>query len=206
MHKKRSYIRRKPAAVKNGGTKNPHLVFTLMGLTGGVLIVAGIAYLVYIRTILSFSNPPKAYLGLYNRPGKPVSIDIPAIDLTVRIREAVIRNGVWQTDMRRAMHLSASANPGENGNIIIYGHNTSGIFADLQDVKTGNSIILTTDTGAKNAYIIESIETVTPDNLAVIAPTKEEILTVYTCTGFLDSQRLVIRAHPAFTATVKSGH
>jgi len=36
-----------------------------------------------------------------------------------------------------------------------------------------------------------------PSDTTYLLPTKVEILTLYTCTGFLDSKKLIVRAMPA---------
>jgi LPXTG-site transpeptidase (sortase) family protein len=203
MVKKRKYIRRFPKIDKP--IKNNPLGFfiPLLGIVGGILIIVGILMLVYFRTILSFSGYPNSYKNNLVRPGSPVNLTIPAIDLTVSIKGASIINGIWQTDSVKALHLSASANPGENGNIVIYGHNTGNIFGRLNETKFGNSVIITSDTGSKYVYIIDTIKTVSPNFVSIIGPSPVELLTIYTCSGFMDTQRFVIQAHPAFASNIK---
>jgi LPXTG-site transpeptidase (sortase) family protein len=203
MQKKRKYTRKIPKLVKQIDVNYFSFIASILGIIGGIMIIGGILYLTYERSTLSFSNTPSQYLHNIRRPGSPIKISIPAIDINVSVKEATIKNGIWQTDRLTALHLNSSANPGEYGNIIIYGHNTPNIFKNLSDAKIGNSVIITTDSGIKNAYIINTIQTVSPNTISLIRPTKEEVLTIYTCTGFFDNQRLVIQAHPAFNIGIK---
>ena len=43
-------------------------------------------------------------------------------------------------------------------------------------------------------YEIKEIKEVLPSQTETIAPTKEETLTLYTCSGFSDSKRLIVIA------------
>jgi len=190
------------------GHKNPkHFVkpgwpYILTAVTGVVLIILGISYVSYSRSVLSFSADPYPIGNIFQKTGFPVKIEIPSVGISQTVYEALIKNGVWQTSDAGATHLMVSAVPGQKGNIIIYGHNKQSIFGQLKQVRTGNSIIITTDSGNKYYYKVGNINTVTPDNLDPVKPTASEILTVYTCTGFLDSKRLVIRADPVLLPLV----
>jgi len=41
---------------------------------------------------------------------------------------------------------------------------------------------------------VNKITAVYPNQVQIIAPTKNETLTLYTCTGFYDEKRLIVRA------------
>jgi LPXTG-site transpeptidase (sortase) family protein len=166
------------------------------GLLGIILVVAGVGYLGYKRTVLSFSGIP-ATATRYDRSTLPVNIAIPTLNLNVPISEAAIQNGIWQTHESNVTHLNISASPGQSGNIILYGHNTEAILGKLSQTKIGDKIILTTKlTPTKHIYTINNIQIVSPDDLASVQPSQTEILTLYTCVGWLDNQRLIIQAIP----------
>ncbi|OGM69990.1 hypothetical protein A2975_05285 [Candidatus Woesebacteria bacterium RIFCSPLOWO2_01_FULL_44_14] len=46
-------------------------------------------------------------------------------------------------------------------------------------------------------YRVEEINEVYPNQTQVIAPTTDERLTLYTCSGFADTKRLIVVAKPA---------
>ena len=190
-HRKRLIIKKRSERPANLSLK----VYLILGLVGLLLSAGGIWYIIYSRGVLSFSEIPVEYYIPSPQPAVPVSITFPDINLEVPVRENEIKDGIWQISESGASHLSVSAYPGQTGNIIIYGHNKTAIFGRIRQLKTGYLILLATDKG-NYTYIIDEILSVTPEELDVIRPTRTETLTVYTCTGFLDSKRFVVRAHP----------
>jgi len=65
----------------------------------------------------------------------------------------------------------------------------------LQDVQKDNLIyVLSTDNWFR--YKVSDIKFVSPAQVEVIKPTANERLTLFTCSGFLDSKRLVVTALP----------
>lgn len=90
-----------------------------------------------------------------------------------------------------------SALPGENGNIILYGHNLNTIFGYLMDTKIGAIVNIRMTDGSLHRYTVTETQVVAPSQTQLLAPTTHEVLTLYTCTGLLDSLRFVVRAIPA---------
>lgn len=166
-----------------------------LGLIGISLFLFGGVWLLYQKTVLSFSGVPQAFI-----PKNPLSIttqitfDNPQLKL--KVKEADIQNGIWQTFNAAASHYQFSANPGEGSNIVLYAHNKKELFGPLLWVTPKTKITLTTADGKEHAYQVSSIQTISPDKIDVVMPTNEEVLTLYTCTGFLDRERLIIKANP----------
>lgn len=104
--------------------------------------------------------------------------------------------GKWTVSDDVGSYLDGSAKPGEGGNIIIYGHNKQDIFGPLTDLDGTESVRLTTEDGREYDYRITSLQEVTPEQTQLLQPTDEEVLTIYTCSGWLDSKRFVVRARP----------
>jgi LPXTG-site transpeptidase (sortase) family protein len=178
-------------------------IFSLTGIGGMLLVILGIGYLLLKQLSVSFLGNPYYAASLSDINGKPITISIPTIHLQQKITESGIIQGVWQTSDTNATHLNVSANPGQNGNIIIYGHNTYSIFGNLPQSHIGDPVILSADNSDHPfRYIIKQIRTVLPTDLSVISPTSTEVLTIYTCTGWFDSQRFVITAYPVLTNTL----
>lgn len=128
----------------------------------------------------------------------PVRIFIPGL-IDLGIEPHVYAEGEWTISTNQASYLTASARPGESGNIIIYGHNKWPIFGKLTSLQGQEIITLYLQDGSERQYQIESLAEVAPTQTELLQPTATEVLTVYTCTGWLDSRRLVIRAHPLTT-------
>lgn len=112
------------------------------------------------------------------------------------ISEQVFDNNNWTISETEASYLKQSAKPGENGNIIIYGHNTRDIMGNIRALKGDEIITLTTKSGEERKYKISLITEVNPDQTEYLLPTPEETLTLYTCSGFLDSKRFIVQARP----------
>ena len=126
----------------------------------------------------------------------PVRIVIPSAKIDLPIVEAKVVKGYWETSATSASHGVGSASPGEKGNMVIFAHARSGLFLPLKGVENGDDIeILTQD--KKFRYQVFEIKKVTPDQVEVISQTPEERLTLYTCSGFLDKERLVVVAKPS---------
>lgn len=129
------------------------------------------------------------------KPSQPVRLTIGGT-VDEKLEPQRYRNGKWTVSKKAGSYMNGSAKPGEQGNIIVYGHNKQGIFGPLVDLKGNERIVLRTKDGQKHRYRIVSRKEVTTDQVDVLAPTKKEVLTVYTCSGWLDSKRFVVRAVP----------
>lgn len=175
---------------------NKPKIFLTLATTGMILIAFGSLSIFYRRTILSFKVSPIVVVDVDLRKPQPTMIRFDNLDIQVPIMPAKIEDGIWQTSDTHATHLETSMRPGEGGNIVIYGHNKKDIFAPLKRVGRGQIINLENNKGSSYQYQVTDIQIVTPDQIEVVLPTDHEQLTVYTCTGWFDSLRLVIRALP----------
>lgn len=126
---------------------------------------------------------------------QPLRIVVPNHKLDLPIVEAKVIDGFWEISETTASHGIGSANPGENGNIVIFAHARDNLFGQIKDIKDGEEIyILTKDRWFK--YEVIETKFVDPNQVEVIAPTPKETLTLFTCSGFLDSKRLIVKANP----------
>jgi LPXTG-site transpeptidase (sortase) family protein len=112
------------------------------------------------------------------------------------ISEQVFENNNWTISETEASYLKQSAKPGESGNIIIYGHNKRNIMGNIRALKGSEIITITTKNGDKHLYKINLITEVNPDQTEYLLPTDKETLTLYTCSGFMDSKRFIVQAQP----------
>lgn len=185
--------RKKPKQIRR---KYNHLLGTFFIALGIVLLSFwGLHKLLYIRSLtlsvqhtlqLASQAPPTSY---------PSAIRIGSL-IHVPVVAAGYVNGSWLISDKSANHVTKSASPGEKGNIIIYAHNTPGLFGPLNRAAIGDMVTVTTKNGSEHRYRIDEIVNVAPSNTSLLMPSPFEILTIYTCTGFLDSRRLVVRATP----------
>ena len=116
--------------------------------------------------------------------------------LDTPISEQILINNNWTISETEASYLSRSAQPGQQGNIIIYGHNKRNILGNIRALKGYETITLTTKDGKTHQYKISLIKEVNPNQTEYLLPTKEETLTLYTCSGFLDKKRFIVQAKP----------
>ncbi|MBI2611215.1 sortase [Candidatus Gottesmanbacteria bacterium] len=130
---------------------------------------------------------------VYKEP--PLRIVIPDLAIDLPIVMAKIINGYWELSETTASHGMGSANPGEIGNTVIFAHAREGLFLPLRNIKKDQSIYVLTPNNWLR-YKVEEIKEVTSDKIEVIAPSQDERLTLFTCSGFLDSKRLIVVARP----------
>ncbi len=125
----------------------------------------------------------------------PVQITVPG-KIQSAIETMPLVDNKWGVSNTKTAFLQQSARPGEVGNIILYGHNRPSILGNLHQVHVNDIIIVTTSDGSLYSYKVFNRAVTSPTQVELLQPTTREVLTVYTCTGFLDSQRLIVQAHP----------
>ncbi len=168
-------------------------------ILGGVFLLGGIFLLIYAlfgnRNTPVIGYAPSTFSAPLKRESLPNFIHIMGfIDLPVE--EMQFSSTGWQVSDTAASIASTSARPGETGNIVMYSHNTRNLFGKLSRVKKGDVITLTTQDGKEHGYAVTDRVIVNPDEIDLLRPTQVEVLTLYTCSGFLDSKRLVVQAKP----------
>lgn len=129
------------------------------------------------------------------RPFAPYAITIPTVGITQSLEPTQILDDSWVISKQHASYLMSSARPGENNNIVIYGHNTQKMFARLVDVKLGDIVRIESDESVATYRVTRKLN-VSPGFVTAVQPTSVETLSIYTCTGLLDSRRLVLQAEP----------
>lgn len=165
-------------------------------IIGAILILISGSYHLYEITKYSFTAPPIEKQTKIHRLPHPTHISIQYTDMDFSVVDTVIQHGVWQIADSGISHLGISANPGENGTIIIYGHNTLVRFGSLPFVSQGQEVTLTTADNKKHTYIIQKTEVVDPTDTKILTGQKGEVLLLYTCYGFADLQRFIVLAYP----------
>lgn len=119
-------------------------------------------------------------------------IQIPAIGLSAPV---VLGDGWEQLKKGVGQHVG-TANPGETGNLVVSAHNDifGELFKDLDKLKTGDTIILTTQ-DRSFTYVVTGTQIVEPTRVDLMAPTPEKTLTMISCYPYrIDNQRIVVTA------------
>lgn len=125
----------------------------------------------------------------------PDRVIIPDVKIDTKIKEAKIENGYWQVFENTASYGLGSAYLGQKGNIVIFAHAREGLFYNLKSIKEGD-LVFVYSKNKKYTYGVKTITSVYPNETKIIGPTENEILTLYTCSGFYDEKRLIIIAEP----------
>lgn len=126
----------------------------------------------------------------------PTAIKIPDLNLTLQVIPSKIEGNKWQTSKDGVSYLTSSPVPGEDGNSIIYGHNWAGLLATLPSIKPGNTIEVEYADKSKKKFAVAYTLTVSPGDQSILNSGNDKRITLYTCTGFLDSKRFVAVAMP----------
>ena len=134
-----------------------------------------------IACYLKDENPPKT-LRI-----KALHIELPIIPSKIEKKE-------WETTSEGVSYLASSPLPGATGNSILYGHNWTNLLGNLEKAKSGQVIEIEFKNGEKKHFLIQRLATVWPDQKSVLYPSEDKRITLYTCTGFLDSKRFVVVA------------
>jgi sortase A len=130
--------------------------------------------------------PAAAMAGLIGR------IEIPRLGFSV-----IVIEGIDKTTLRRAFgHIPGTALPGQPGNVGLAGHRDT-YFRPLKDLRINDEVQFSTMKGDFK-YEVESLKVVEPDDVGVLAPSDENVLTMVTCYPFYyvgpAPQRWIVRA------------
>lgn len=141
---------------------------------------------------------------------------IPRINRNVPVVKVSTENlikrdwGALEGEIQQALrygvvHYPGTAEPGDNGNVVITGHSSyfswdpgrfKDVFALLHEVAVGDTIIVYHDQ-KKYFYQVYATEVVTPDKIDILTQKGENRLTLITCTPVgTNLKRLVVFARP----------
>lgn len=119
-------------------------------------------------------------------------IEIPRLGVSV----VVVEDTGASTLRRAAGHITGTALPGGPGNVGIAAHRDT-FFRPLRNIRRNDVITLTTFSG-EYRYRVVSTKVVSPDDVAVLNPDGNEILTLVTCYPFYfvgsAPRRFIVRA------------
>ena len=164
------------------------------------------------------TRPPTPTAAGAELPVWPVLRGTAVADLSIpRVHlSAVVLHGSDSRTLRRGPgHLENTAFPGESGNVVIAGHRDT-FFRPLRNVEVGDDVFVDTPRGRFH-YRVASLFVVKPQDLSVLKPTSDAVLTLITCYPFWvfgnAPDRFVVRAvgvvdaaSAAFTAPAPRPH
>jgi LPXTG-site transpeptidase (sortase) family protein len=149
----------------------------------------------YDRTHLIARNTPSLQnVDTLSTRIYPVRIRIPSIGVDVPIIGSRIIDGEWQTTTQGVSYLETSPIPGFVGNSILYGHNWPVLLGNLPKISVGDKIIVSYLPNHTETFTVGLTARVSPKQVSILANTTDRRITIYTCDGFLDSERFVATA------------
>jgi sortase A len=139
--------------------------------------------------VQSLANLPAPTPG----PQQAVQIDIPAISVQ---NWPVVQGDGWEQLKKGVGQHIGSANPGENGNVVLAGHDDvfGEVFRNLDKLQPGDQVVLYT---LQQQFIYRVTETriVDPSQVDVMNPTSDPTITLISCYPYMvDKQRIVVFA------------
>ncbi len=196
----------------------------LLMFSGTALIAISVFYLAYTRQAQAqlkniettqsniaepaFMVPVPQYQNLLPNTAPDAQwITIPSIGVdskTVELGTKLDNNGVlvWETPNHAVGHHKGTANPGEAGNVVMSGHISSpvrgegNVFHRLPEIAVGDEVVVITPLGRFHYEVIQK-KVVLPDEISVMDPTPEPVLTLITCVpDLVYSHRLIVTAKP----------
>jgi LPXTG-site transpeptidase (sortase) family protein len=167
------------------------LIFSLVSL----LSASTLLYFRYGISPLSFDGAPK----ITNNTSiirRPIQLEIKRLRINLLVETQEVNTSVWPETDRGVTFVKGSATPGQIGNSIFYGHNWTNLLGRLPGARIGDEVTITMDSGIVKTFVITKTKVVSPNDTEVLDDTNFSRITLYTCTGFLDSKRFVAFAQP----------
>jgi sortase A len=139
--------------------------------------------------VQSLANLPAPTPG----PQQAIQIDIPAIGIH---NWPIVQGDGWEQLKKGVGQHIGSANPGENGNVVLAGHDDvfGEVFRDLDKLQPGDQVILYT-MQQQYIYLVTETRIVEPSQVEVMNPTSDPTVTLISCYPYMvDNRRIVVFA------------
>lgn len=125
---------------------------------------------------------------------KPAKIYIPKMDRILPVADGYLIENRWIVSETGVSYYTDSAIPG-HGNSVLYGHNRKGILGGLWRLDEGDFVYVILKNGHFVKYQVSEEKEIKPTQVEILAKTQDSRLTLYTCSGFLDTARFVVTAN-----------
>lgn len=184
----------------------------ILGAINGQWLAAQLQYRLHQPAAAAASGPqstvaPAAVVDDTKSPDPSAGpqVVIPSINVTAPV---VSEPGTaeWQVQLalrRGVVRYATSAEPGQPGNVVLFGHSSGQpwapgdykfVFTLLDKLKPGDTVQLDSD-GTRYTYQVTGSQVVLPDQISVLEHTADPTLTLITCTPVGSSaKRLVVSA------------
>lgn len=125
-------------------------------------------------------------------PDQAIRIQIPAIEVDA----PVVQGDGWEQLKKGVGQNIGSANPGQNGNVVLSAHNDvyGELFRYLDQLTPGDQVVLYTQQ-RQYVYVVDRTAVVEPTAVEVMASTGSPTVTLISCYPYLvNKQRIVVFA------------
>ena len=125
-------------------------------------------------------------------PDQAIRIQLPSIEIDA----PVVQGDGWEQLKKGVGQNIGSANPGQNGNIVLSAHNDvyGELFRDLDKLAPGDQVVLYTQQ-RQFVYVVDRTAIVEPTAVEVMSSTGSPTVTLISCYPYLvDKQRIVVFA------------
>lgn len=143
---------------------------------------------------LNFAGSPPQVQACLVHTAFPSQLVIPSIQVNLPIVQSSIKQGEYETTNNGISYLLGTPIPGEAGNSILYGHNFTSILGNLPRIKPGAEIDIYFADKTRKKFIVSYTSEVTPYQTDILKQSEDKRITLYTCSGFLDTKRFVVIA------------
>jgi len=140
--------------------------------------------------VQSLANLPVPTPG----PQQAIQIDVPAIGV---LNWPIVQGDGWEQLKKGVGQHIPSANPGENGNLVLSGHDDvyGEVFRNLDKLQPGDQVVLYT-MQQQYVYLVTEIRIVEPGQVEVMNPTSDPTVTLISCYPYMvDNKRIVVFAN-----------
>ncbi len=123
----------------------------------------------------------------------PDVIEIPAIG----VNASIWGGDDWYQMQKGVGHFLGSANPGEDGNMVLSAHNDifGEIFRNIEDLESGDEVRVRAMDGRWYTYVVYGKDVVGPGDVWVLDRGNQPIVTLITCYPYrVDTHRMVVFA------------
>ena len=138
-----------------------------------------------MQSLASIPIPPPS-------ASQAVRIQIPAL----KVDAPVVQGDGWEQLKKGVAQHIGSADPGDQGNVILSAHNDvyGELFRYLDKLRPGDQVILYTQQ-RQYTYVVDRSQIVKPTQVEVMAATQEPTVTLISCYPYLvDTDRIVVIA------------
>jgi sortase A len=132
-----------------------------------------------------------------------ISVPTPSVQQAIRIQipslnvdAPIVQGDGWEQLKKGVAQHIGSADPGQNGNVVLSAHNDvyGELFRFLDKLQPGDQVVLYTQQ-RQYTYVVDRTVLVKPTQVEVMAPTGDPTVTLISCYPYLvDTDRIVVFA------------